>query len=60
MEHRELAEGEKSENVVLEFRPKPEQDMVIACLWNESPDGDEALLLEPEHPVCRRASGDPR
>lgn len=44
MEHRELAEGEKSENVVLEFRPKPEQDMVIACLWNESPDGDEVLL----------------
>ena len=44
MEHRELAEGEKSDNVVLEFRPKPEQDMVIACLWNESPDGDEALL----------------
>jgi len=44
MEHRELMEGEKSENVVLEFRPKPEQDMVIACLWNESPDGDEALL----------------
>ena len=44
MEHRDLAQGEKSENVVLEFRPKPEQDMVIACLWNESPDGDEALL----------------
>jgi len=44
MEHRELAEGESSENVILEFRPKPEQDMVIACLWNESLDGDEALL----------------
>ena len=44
MEHRELLEGETSENVLLEFRPKPEQDMVIACLWNESPDGDETLL----------------
>jgi putative SOS response-associated peptidase YedK len=44
MEHRELAEGEASENVVLEFRPRPAQDMVIACLWNESPDGDERLL----------------
>jgi putative SOS response-associated peptidase YedK len=44
MEHRELAEGEAAENVVLEFRPRPEQDMVIACLWNESPDGDERLL----------------
>lgn len=43
-EHRELAEGESSENVVLEFRPEPEQDMVIACLWNESPDGDGHLL----------------
>lgn len=44
MEHRELTEGETSENVVLEFRPRPEQDMVIACLWNQSPDGDERLL----------------
>lgn len=44
MEHRDLAEGEVSENVVLEFRPRPAQDMVIACLWNESPDGDERLL----------------
>jgi putative SOS response-associated peptidase YedK len=44
MEHRELAAGEESENVVLEFRPKPEQDMIIACLWNESPDGAGTLL----------------
>lgn len=32
-EHRELGEGEKEENVVLEFRPRPAQDMIIACLW---------------------------
>ena len=44
MEHRELQDGELSENVVLEFRPRPEQDMVIACLWNESPEGDGSLL----------------
>ncbi len=44
MEHRELREGEASENVVLEFRPRPAQDMVIACLWNDSPDGDRRLL----------------
>ena len=44
MEHRELAPGEESENVVLEFRPRPEQDMVIACLWNESDDDGEQLL----------------
>jgi len=43
-EHRELAEGEASENVVLEFRPRPAQDMVIACLWNESFEGDRRLL----------------
>ncbi len=44
MEHRELSDGEASENVVLEFRPRPAQDMVIACLWNDSPDGDRRLL----------------
>lgn len=44
MEHRELANGEKSENVVLEFQPKPQQDMIIACLWNESPDKEGTLL----------------
>ncbi len=44
MEHRVLAPGEATENVELEFRPRPEQDMVIACLWNESPDAAEKLL----------------
>ena len=34
MEHRELAPGEKDENVVLEFRPRPTQDMLVACLWS--------------------------
>jgi putative SOS response-associated peptidase YedK len=33
MEHRELAPGEREENVVLEFRPNPEHDMLVACLW---------------------------
>ncbi len=37
MEQRELAEGERPENVVLEFRPEPPQDMLIACLWSFSP-----------------------
>jgi putative SOS response-associated peptidase YedK len=27
-------EGEKDENVVLEFRPNPPQEMLIACLWS--------------------------
>jgi putative SOS response-associated peptidase YedK len=34
MEGRELAAGEKEENVILEFRPRPAQDMLIACLWS--------------------------
>jgi putative SOS response-associated peptidase YedK len=34
VEHRELAPGEKEENVVLEFRPRPAHDMLVACLWS--------------------------
>jgi putative SOS response-associated peptidase YedK len=34
MEGRELAPGEKEENVVLEFKPTPTQDMLVACLWS--------------------------
>ncbi len=33
-EHRELAPGEKESNLVLEFRPRPEQEMLVACLWS--------------------------
>lgn len=44
MEQRDLAPGEESQNVRLEFRPEPAHDMVIACFWNESPDGDGHLL----------------
>ncbi|HEX5488811.1 MAG TPA: SOS response-associated peptidase family protein [Rhodanobacteraceae bacterium] len=43
VEHRELAPGEKGENVVLEFRPQPPHDMLVACLWNHSPGGDSGL-----------------
>lgn len=34
VEHRELAPGEKEQNVVLEFRPRPAHDMLVACLWS--------------------------
>jgi putative SOS response-associated peptidase YedK len=34
MEGRELGPGEPVENVVLEFRPRPTQDMLVACLWS--------------------------
>lgn len=33
-EGRKLAPGEREENIVLEFRPRPTQDMLIACLWS--------------------------
>ena len=34
MEHRELAPGEQEQNVVLEFRPNPPHDMLVACIWS--------------------------
>jgi putative SOS response-associated peptidase YedK len=40
MEGRELAAGEKEENVVLEFDPQPPQEMLVACLWNISKGAD--------------------
>lgn len=33
-EGRELGPAEKPENLVLEFRPRPTQDMLVACLWS--------------------------
>lgn len=45
MEHRELHEGEAVENVVLEFRPQPRQDMLVACLWSRwTKEGEPDLL----------------
>lgn len=42
-EGRELAPGETEENVVLEFRPRPAHDMLVACLWSHwvGKDGDD-------------------
>lgn len=34
VEGRELAAGEKPENMILEFRPRPPQRMLVACLWS--------------------------
>ncbi len=45
MEHRELAPGEKPENVVLEFKPNPPQDMLVACLWSHWQKAGEPDLL---------------
>ena len=44
-EGRPLEPGEKESTVVLEFRPDPPQDMLVACLWSRwiGPDGEELL-----------------
>lgn len=34
VEGRELAPGEAPQNQVLEFRPRPTQDMLVACVWS--------------------------
>lgn len=47
VEGRALGDGEKEENVILEFRPRPVQDMLVACLWSRwsDPSGKEPELL---------------
>lgn len=44
-EGRELAPGEEVENLVLEFRPRPTQDMLVACLWSKWTGPGEPDLL---------------
>ncbi|MET0231431.1 MAG: SOS response-associated peptidase family protein [Rhodanobacteraceae bacterium] len=44
VEGRELGEGEREQNVVLEFRPQPTDEMLVACLWSHWQDQDESLL----------------
>jgi putative SOS response-associated peptidase YedK len=45
MEGRELRPDEKVENVVLEFKPRPTQDMLVACLWSRwTKEGEPDLL----------------
>lgn len=45
VEGRELAPGEKDENLVLEFKPNPKQDMLVACLWSRWEGAGEPDLL---------------
>jgi putative SOS response-associated peptidase YedK len=45
LENRVPLEGEKDENVVLEFRPNPPQEMLIACLWSHWKGKGEPDLL---------------
>jgi putative SOS response-associated peptidase YedK len=45
LENRVPLEGEKDENVILEFRPNPPQEMLIACLWSHWQGKNEPDLL---------------
>ncbi|QBB72603.1 hypothetical protein ELE36_07070 [Pseudolysobacter antarcticus] len=45
MEHRELATGEQEKNVILEFRPEPAHDMLVACLWSKWTEPGQPSLL---------------
>lgn len=45
LEGRELAPGEKEQNVVLVFRLTPTQDMLVACLWSRWQAPGESELL---------------
>jgi putative SOS response-associated peptidase YedK len=65
MEGRELAEGEKDENVVLEFRPDTGGQMLVACLWSRwTAPGESDLLsfaaITDEPPVEIAAAGHDR
>lgn len=59
-----LADGEAARNVVLEFRPKPPQDLLVACLWSRwAGDGDELLsfaAITDEPPAEVAAAGHDR
>jgi putative SOS response-associated peptidase YedK len=64
-EGRELQEGEGIENVIVEFKPRPTQDMLIACLWSRwiGPDGTELLsfaAITDEPPPEVQAAGHDR
>ncbi|VBT21796.1 Uncharacterised ACR, COG2135 [Burkholderia pseudomallei] len=45
LERRELNAGEKDENVVLRFEPRPVEDMLVACLWSRWRGSGEPDLL---------------
>jgi putative SOS response-associated peptidase YedK len=45
MEGRDLAPDEREENVVLEFKPTPTQDMLVACLWSHWEGAGEPELI---------------
>lgn len=43
MQGRELKEGERAENVVLQFNPRDSTSMLVPCIWSRWARGDEVL-----------------
>jgi len=39
LEHRELAPGETAKNIVLQFKPRPASELLVACVWSHWTDG---------------------
>jgi putative SOS response-associated peptidase YedK len=65
MEDRQLAPNEKEQNVILEFRPQPEQDMLVACVWSHwtgagAPELDSFAAITDEPPAEVAAAGHDR
>jgi putative SOS response-associated peptidase YedK len=45
LEQRELVEGQKDEKIILEFKPKLSQELLVACLWSRWKGKGESDLL---------------
>jgi putative SOS response-associated peptidase YedK len=65
MQHRELCAGETAQNVVLQFKPEPQQVMYIACLWShwtdpKEPDVRGFAAITDEPPADVAAAGHDR
>ncbi len=64
MEQRELNPGEAAENVILEFKPRERQDMLVPCVWDRWEQGGEVLnsfaLITDEPPPEVAAAGHDR
>ena len=62
---RALREGESVENLILEFRPQPTRDMLVACLWSRwsapgEPDRLSIAAITDEPPAEIAAAGHDR
>lgn len=64
MEHRDLKPGEEPENVVLQFNPRDQRDMLVPCVWDTWEQNGEVLhsfaLITDEPPSEVAAAGHDR